>query len=272
MAGNDSSLPDESEEPEESALRVFQINEESSGGGVSCCWVTKRSDGFYLYGNEFGCMAGPCNTVNEALNDSGFEFGMDYWDIQCHVPVRQLAEILASPAFISENTKQVVINKVVVPSCNVSGVVEAYRQWRRGRISDITLIFGPPGELAVQRRIKKRHEETGRPKDELWVELVHVALQNLNARPVPEEPSVIDKLFSDFLKTRVEVHDLFSTYILIGGTRHPALTFYPEKISDKTGWPVAYNWLKPQVQGALSSLFGLLVKSEWVQTSVVHEG
>ena len=268
-------LADESRKPEPTALRVFQIEEESDHDGpyvsYSCCWVTKESDGFYLYGNELGCMAGPCHTTEEALNVSMHQFGMAYWNIRCHLPTDDLKEILASPAFVLSNAGRVAINDFVAPTATAPAVVESYKQWRHGRVMDVTVIFGPPGPIDVQQRIEKRHEETGTSKHKLWVELVHLILRDLNTRPSMEESSAIDELFSDFMKRSVTVHDLFLTFMFMGGIQYPAFRFYPDKIADGTGWPVEFDWSNLDVQQAVNRLFGILIKSEWVRLSVAYD-
>src|SRR5882762_10213636 len=89
---------------------VFSINEESDSGGSSFCWVEKNENEYFLYGNELGKMAGPCESIISALNASGLQFGMDYCEIECVVTPKELGDILGSHAFILGNFSRLTIN------------------------------------------------------------------------------------------------------------------------------------------------------------------
>jgi len=107
--------------------KVFEIFEESDAGGTSYCWVVKRPDGFHLHGVESGHMAGPCETACAALNESGFQFGMDYVDITCRLSPSELQKILGSPAFILENISNVTVNGSRAPEPTFTAIVDLYR-------------------------------------------------------------------------------------------------------------------------------------------------
>jgi hypothetical protein len=265
-------LPDSSREQEPSSLCVFQIEETSSdSGGYSLCWVTKESDGFYMYGNELGCMAGPCTTVDGAMNISMFQFGMNEWNLRCFLKPEELSVILTSPAFILSNVDSVIINDVDTLFPTIAAIVECYRHWRRGRVLDVTVIFGPPADVETQKSIEDRHKEDGTSKDKLWVELVHLVLHDLNHRESIEEPTALNNLFGDFLSQPVTVHDLFLTATLLDGIQYPAFQFCPDKISNSEGWPIVYDWSEASWREALCHLFGILLKSEWVRLSFAYE-
>lgn len=90
--------------------RIFAVDEESNAGGISFCWVERRKDGYYLFGNELGKMSGPCNTVDDAVSESGFQFGMDYMDIQTTLGTAELRVILGGSSFILSNVGHLTIN------------------------------------------------------------------------------------------------------------------------------------------------------------------
>ena len=112
---------------------VFSINEESESGGCSHCWVEQKANGYFLYGGEVGEMTGPCDSILEALNRSGHQFGMDYCDIQCIVAPEELREILNSAAFILSNFSRLTINDEEVNPLDVRGVIDAYRKQKKVR-------------------------------------------------------------------------------------------------------------------------------------------
>jgi hypothetical protein len=94
---------------------IFAIDEESSAGGTSYCWVERRKDGYYLFGNELGKMCGPCDTVHGALAGSGFQFGMDYMFIETTLSMVELRRILRDrTTFILSNVGHLAINGVKV--------------------------------------------------------------------------------------------------------------------------------------------------------------
>jgi hypothetical protein len=96
--------PDRSEE-------ILTIDEESSGGGCSYCWVERRDDGYYLFGTELGKMCGPRKTVHEALGGSGFQFGMDYMKIETALSMAKLKSTMRkSGAFILSNVSHLTID------------------------------------------------------------------------------------------------------------------------------------------------------------------
>ena len=108
------------------AKKVFSISEESSAGGSSYCWVEHRDDGYFLIGNELGEMAGPCASVPDALEASGFQFAMEFVDIETSISAEQLREALEGPAFIVDNFAALSINGEEADPVTVDSILRAY--------------------------------------------------------------------------------------------------------------------------------------------------
>lgn len=106
---------------------VFSINEESDSGGSSFCWVEKNESTYFLYGNELGKIAGPCESIISALNASGFQFGMDYCEIECVVTPEELGDILGSPSFLLRNFSRLTINGTEMNPADIREITEVYR-------------------------------------------------------------------------------------------------------------------------------------------------
>ena len=102
---------------------VFEISEDAGA-----CWVVRKKKGFYLIGNELGEMCGPCETVGEALNATGFQFGSDVVEVTCDVSAAELREILESPAFLLGNASHLSINGVSVEDVDINSIVAAYKR------------------------------------------------------------------------------------------------------------------------------------------------
>jgi hypothetical protein len=92
-------------------MKILSIDEESNAGGSSYCWVEHRKGGYYLFGNELGKMCGPCKTIRGALGGSGFQFGMDYMNIETTLSMAELRSILGNNStFILSNVSHLTIN------------------------------------------------------------------------------------------------------------------------------------------------------------------
>ena len=112
---------------------LFSVEEESSDGGSSYCWVTKKRGGYYMYGNEIGEMAGPCSTVCGAATSSGRQIGMDYVSIECRIEPDELQEILSDYTFIFDNFAMLSINGEEVEPIDVHTAVQVYSEQYRKR-------------------------------------------------------------------------------------------------------------------------------------------
>lgn len=101
---------------------------DNDSGGESHCRVVDGADGYYLFGNELGKMCGRCAPISDALNGSGFQFGMQYVAITCDVTPEEPRELLASPAFVLSGVDALSINGDDVPPGDVGAVIEFYRR------------------------------------------------------------------------------------------------------------------------------------------------
>lgn len=103
----------------------FSIEEESTGGGVSYCWVEQKADGFYLYGNELGEIGGPCTSPVDAA--VGMGYGMDSVNIDTSFSDCELLAFLKSGALILSNVERLTINEQEIkardPECILSEVL-----------------------------------------------------------------------------------------------------------------------------------------------------
>ena len=80
---------------------------------VTAGWSAERA-AIILFGNELGKMCGPCDTVYDALNASGFQFAMNCMAIETTVGTVELRRILNGPSFILSNVDHLTINDVQV--------------------------------------------------------------------------------------------------------------------------------------------------------------
>jgi hypothetical protein len=59
-------------------------------------------------------------------------------------------------------------------------------------------------------------------------------------------------------------------YNVQGGVRYPGVTLYPNKITGLTGGKIEIDWSAPQLREIIGSMFGYLLKAEWVRTDVAY--
>ena len=108
----------------QAAKRVFAINEETSGGGVSYCWVEQQMDGYYLCGSELGHMAGPYSDPVSALFGSGCEFGNGHVGIESSLTPTQFEEICKG--LLLENICSLVVNGQTVEARDPAEMQKLY--------------------------------------------------------------------------------------------------------------------------------------------------
>lgn len=104
---------------------VFSIAEESSAGGVSYCWVKSKPDGFHLYGSELGHMCGPAPCAAQALHGSGFQFGMEFMNIESSLVPDEFRKTLNQIDL--SGVMILTINQSVVQSRKLDEIVSLYQ-------------------------------------------------------------------------------------------------------------------------------------------------
>jgi hypothetical protein len=146
-----------------------------------------------------------------------------------------------------------------------------FRGQTLNKVHDIMIILGPPGPDEEKKKFEEWSKNSGKPKDELWLEFVHQVLGEWAKRESPESASKLDELLSNVLKTPVRVNDPFMTYTLHGGIHNPGVILYTNKITESTGRPIEIDWSAPQLRGLIGDIFGYVLKTEWVRTFVSYD-
>lgn len=108
-----------------SGTTVFSISEENSAGGSSYCWIESRPDGFHLFGSELGHMCGPTTSAALALHGSGFEFGLEYMEINTSLSPTQFREAIDGIDFSSVTSLR--LNGDEIQSRKLNDIVALYQ-------------------------------------------------------------------------------------------------------------------------------------------------
>lgn len=138
-------------------------------------------------------------------------------------------------------------------------------------VKDISIFLGPPGPEEEKRKIQTWASNSGKAADQIWVEYVHDVLRSLSVRGPNGEPSHVDELFSRLLHEDTRVNDLFLTYMFHKGAQHPGVIIQTNKIVNMDGVPLRVNWADPELKQTIESIFGYLLKTEWVRTILAYE-
>jgi hypothetical protein len=138
-------------------------------------------------------------------------------------------------------------------------------------VRDIMIILGPPGPEEQKQRLEEWAANSGKPRDEVWVEYVHDVLQILIQRDPPESPSELDKMLSSLVGTSVRVSKPFLTYMIRGGIRCPGIILYPTRITSETGEPLSVDFSNPELRDALGAMFAYVLRTEWVHVFVAYD-
>jgi hypothetical protein len=99
---------------------------------ISFFWVSKKHNGYYLYGVELGEVGGPAATICEALDCDPQFGGSNRFIIETNVRLEELFEILNSYAFESlmYNTSSLKINDVEIDKECLQRVLIWYKAMR----------------------------------------------------------------------------------------------------------------------------------------------
>ena len=139
------------------------------------------------------------------------------------------------------------------------------------KVRDITIIVGPPGTDEEKKKIEVWSKNSGKPKDEIWLKFVHQVLGEWAKRESPESASKLDGLLSSVLEIPVRVNDPYLAYTLDGSVRNPSVTLHTNKNTGSTGRPIETDWSGLQLRETIGSIFGYVLKTEWIRTIVVYE-
>lgn len=139
------------------------------------------------------------------------------------------------------------------------------------RAADITFIIGPPGPEEDKRKFEEWSKKSGKPASEIWVEYVHEILEKLSRLESDQITSKLDELVSHVLNTSVHVREPFLTFMLKGGNACPGIILYMKDITSPNGKQPQVDWSAPAIRDSIGSVFGLIFKSEWVQTFVAYK-
>lgn len=139
------------------------------------------------------------------------------------------------------------------------------------RVKDITILIGPPGPDEEKQKFQMWSARSGKSSDEIWVEFVHELLGDMARRESPDQPSQLDELFSRVFGKPIRVDDPFMTYMLQGQGKTPGVIIQSEKITSLSEDPVPVDLSDSNGREALGSVFGYLLKAEWVRTVVAYK-
>ena len=96
------------------------------------CWVEWKRGAYWLYGNEVGLEAGPCDTVVDAVIGDGRQFGSSFVQFETRLPEDQLRAVLnLRGVIIFENIDNATVNGVESASTSLEDLIEAYRISKR---------------------------------------------------------------------------------------------------------------------------------------------
>lgn len=136
--------------------------------------------------------------------------------------------------------------------------------------SGVTIVFnfGPPGPEEEKRKIEEWSNNSGKSKDEVWVEYVQALLSSWAHRNSPKTTCSLDELFSLVLGTPARVIDPFIAWMVQDGVRYPSLAVDSVRITAPSGEPLIIDFSDRQLQEAIASMFGVWLKAEWVRTVI----
>lgn len=139
------------------------------------------------------------------------------------------------------------------------------------QVKDITILIGPPGPDEEKQKFQMWSARSGKSADEIWVEFVHEFLREMARRESPDQPSQFDELFSRVFGKPIRVDDPYLTYMRQGQGKTPGVIIQSAKITllSEDSFPVDLSDAK--AREALGSIFGYLLKAEWVRTVVAYE-
>ncbi len=138
-------------------------------------------------------------------------------------------------------------------------------------VKDITILIGPPGPAEEKQKFQMWSARSGKSADEIWVEFVHELLGNMARRESPDQPSQFDELFSRVFGKPIRVDAPFMTYMSQGQGKTPGIIIQSAKITSLSEGPSPVDLADAKAREALGSVFGYLLKAEWVRTVVTYE-
>ena len=133
-------------------------------------------------------------------------------------------------------------------------------------IRDITIILGPPGPAGDKRKFEEWSKNSGKPKEDIWLDYAQAVLARFANRESPEAPSTLDLLVSDILEVAVRVNDPSVTWWCLGGVRYPALVLVISRITGPNGETLSIDGAATPLRRFLGAFFGLELKAEWIRT------
>jgi hypothetical protein len=140
------------------------------------------------------------------------------------------------------------------------------------RVSDITIVVGPPGPEDERQKFEGWSKTSGKPKEEIWLEYVHDVIRAFTNRQQPGSPSKLDEFLSHAFGIQVRVDEPFLTYMMTqGSVRNPAVILYTNRITGPNTTTLTVDWSASSLRDSIGSMFGLLLKAEWVRTLVAYE-
>jgi len=132
----------------------------------------------------------------------------------------------------------------------------------------LTIVIGPPGPKELKQDFEQWATNSGKSSDDIWSEFVAKLIDQITNHESDEDVSSADELFSNLLNQKVRVEEPFHTFSYRRGQRVPAFIFYAKDIKDTSGNPIQIKRFTEEVRVTISGIFGSILKSEWVHTSI----
>ncbi|MFQ5635259.1 MAG: hypothetical protein ACE5G3_08005 [Gammaproteobacteria bacterium] len=137
------------------------------------------------------------------------------------------------------------------------------------RIDNITVILGPPASHNEKERLAAEAEAAGASVDDIYVARIAGIVDELTAR-ASDEPSVLDRFFSELMGRPVRLSETTPTYFEKKGKRYPAIMVAARDVVDTDGHSledeVTATFRKPDSNAALSERIGVRLGIESAKT------
>lgn len=117
--------------------RVFSILAENTVGMSAYYWIEQRDDGYHLMNVELGHCGGPFPTAVDALTCDGTEYGGDYIELTCTLPLFEFAQIIQH---IDHSDSRMRVNDTEVEADFVS-LINAYAAQVAPKLSEVDALM-----------------------------------------------------------------------------------------------------------------------------------
>lgn len=141
---------------------------------------------------------------------------------------------------------------------------------QEGERNNLTIMIGPPGPEDLVNDIEQWSKNSGKSKDEIWLEYVEDFFNEFSKPESSGEISALDDIFSSILGQDVRINDLYNGYTFRRGLKLPTVTGYIKNIKDASGNVIDINYFTSEVRSGINSVLCSLLKANRVVTYISY--